>query len=62
MEINNALDKLVKQKQANCDHNFQDRIVIGNEAFCGKCGLKEIFHQKNVYEDYERKIWGDSNK
>ena len=39
--INNLLDKLVKKRQDNCDHAYQDRVVTGNGAFCGKCGKEE---------------------
>ena len=41
MQINNAMDTLVKKRQDNCDHNYQDRVVNNNKIFCGKCGLEE---------------------
>jgi len=41
MEINNVMDKLVQQRQAKCDHNYQDKIVTDSKTFCGKCGVEE---------------------
>ena len=41
MEINNTLNELVRQRQTNCDHNYQDRVVTIHKTFCGKCGKVE---------------------
>ncbi len=41
MGINSVLDELVKQRQTNCDHDYQDRVVTPDKTFCGKCGLEE---------------------
>lgn len=40
--LNQALDQMLKQKQANCDHVFQSRIVTPQGTFCGDCNLEEI--------------------
>ena len=42
MEINNALDILLKEKQENCDHPYQDRMVTSQGVFCGLCNKEEI--------------------
>jgi len=41
MEINNAMDELVRIRQEKCNHNYQDRVVTANKVFCGKCGKAE---------------------
>lgn len=43
MSANQLLDKLVKMRQAQCEHLFQDRIVVvsENKVFCGNCGKEE---------------------
>ena len=41
MEINNAMDALVKKRQGNCEHNFQDRVTTPQGTFCGKCQKEE---------------------
>jgi hypothetical protein len=39
MEINNALDRLVKMRQDSCSHDERDIIRVEKEYFC-TCGLK----------------------
>lgn len=44
MQINNALDELLKQKQNACDHPYQDRVITSQGTFCGLCNKKEVTH------------------
>lgn len=39
MGLNESLDKLVKMRQAACDHNEQDVIKTEQGSFC-ICGVK----------------------
>ena len=41
MAVNEALDALVAQRQAKCEHPYQDRIEAGGKTFCGLCGKEE---------------------
>lgn len=42
MEIKNAFDILIKNKQNNCDHPYQNRMVTPQGVFCGLCNKEEI--------------------
>ena len=40
--ITDAFDTIIKKRQDNCDHMYQDRINTSNGDFCGKCGKGNI--------------------
>lgn len=39
--ITDPFDELVKRRQKNCPHGYNDRVVANHKTFCGKCGLEE---------------------
>ena len=41
MGITDAFDVLVKNRQQNCFHPYQDRVATPTKIFCGKCGKEE---------------------
>jgi len=41
MGITDHFDKIIKKRQEQCEHNYQDRVITPDKIFCGKCSLEE---------------------
>ena len=39
--ITDALDGIIKKRQAECDHSYQDRVNTPTGIYCGKCGKEQ---------------------